>query len=216
MEWAILRGDDTDLDFPRYAAFISTNPSWPGITSLRRRAEAALWQKESDSRAVIEFFRSEPPRTAKGRFVLARALLVQGDRAGAQAALREAWRKDSFSADTEAQAREVFGDLITPADDKARMDARFDVEDDDAGLRAARRLGPVEAAIAKARAAVINKSSKAKALLDKVPAEGRQDPGYIFSRIQWLRRSDKIAERHTGCWRHRTIPIGSATSISGG
>ena len=107
VEWAILRGDDTDLDFPRYAAFISTNPSWPGITSLRRRAEAALWQKESDSRAVIEFFRSEPPRTAKGRFVLARALLVQGDRAGAQAALREAWRKDSFSADTEAQAREV-------------------------------------------------------------------------------------------------------------
>jgi soluble lytic murein transglycosylase len=194
VEWAILRGDDTDLDFPRYAAFISTNPSWPGITSLRRRAEAALWQKESDSRAVIEFFRSEPPRTAKGRFVLARALLVQGDRAGAQAALREAWRKDSFSADTEAQAREVFGDLITPADDKARMDARFDVEDDDAGLRAARRLGPVEAAIAKARAAVINKSSKAKALLDEVPAEGRQDPGYIFSRIQWLRRSDKIAE----------------------
>ena len=194
VEWAILRGDDTDLDFPRYAAFISTNPSWPGITSLRRRAEAALWQKESDSRAVIEFFRSEPPRTAKGRFVLARALLVQGDRAGAQTALREAWRKDSFSADTEAQAREVFGDLITPADDKARMDARFDVEDDDAGLRAARRLGSVEAAIAKARAAVINKSSKAKALLDEVPAEGRQDPGYIFSRIQWLRRSDKIAE----------------------
>jgi len=194
VEWAILRGDDTDLDFPRYAAFISTNPSWPGITSLLRRAEAALWQKESDSRAVIEFFRSEPPRTAKGRFVLARALLVQGDRAGAQAALREAWRKDSFSADTEAQAREVFGDLITPADDKARMDARFDVEDDDAGLRAARRLGSVEAAIAKARAAVINKSSKAKALLDEVPAEGRQDPGYIFSRIQWLRRSDKIAE----------------------
>jgi peptidoglycan lytic transglycosylase len=194
VEWAILRGDDTDLDFPRYAAFISTNPSWPGITSLRRRAEAALWQKESDSRAVIEFFRSEPPRTAKGRFVLARALLVQGDRAGAQTALREAWRKDNFSADTEAQVRELFGDLITPADDKARMNARFDVEDDDAGLRAARRLGPVEAAIAKARAAVINKSSKAKALLDEVPAEGRQDPGYIFSRIQWLRRSDKIAE----------------------
>ncbi len=194
VEWAILRGDDADLDFPRYAAFISANPSWPGITSLRRRAEAALWQKESDSRAVIEFFKSEPPHTAKGRLVLARALLVQGDRKGAQAVVREAWRKDSFSADTEAQARELLGDLITPAEDKARMDTRFDLEDDDAGLRAAKHLGPVEAAIAKARAAVINKSSKAKALLDEVPAEGRHDPGYIFARVQWLRRSDKIAE----------------------
>ena len=194
VEWAILRGDDTDLDFARYAAFISANPSWPSIVSLRRRAEAALWQKESDSLAVIEFFKSEPPRTAKGRFVLARALMVQGDRKGAQAVLHEAWRRDSFSADAEAQARELFGELITPADDKARMDARFDLEDDDAGLRAARHLGPVEAAIAKARAAVINKSSKAKALLDEVPAEGRHDPGYMFARIQWLRRSDKIVE----------------------
>ena len=194
VEWAILRGDEADLDFPRYATFIAANPSWPGINSLRRRAEAALWQKESDSRAVIEFFKGEPPRTAKGRFVLARALLIQGDRAGAQAAVREAWRKDNFSADTEAQARELFAGLITPADDKGRMDARFDVEDDDAGLRAARYLGPVEMAIAKARSAVINKSSKAKALLEEVPAEGRRDPGYIFSRVQWLRRSDKIAE----------------------
>jgi peptidoglycan lytic transglycosylase len=193
-EWAILRGENTDLDFARYAAFISANPSWPSIVSLRRRAESALWQKESDSRAVIEFFKSEPPRTAKGRFVLARALLVQGDRKGAQAVLREAWRKDSFSADTEEQARQLLGELITAADDKARMDARFDLEDDDAGLRAARHLGPVEAAIAKARAAVINKSSKAKAALDEVPAEGKRDPGYIFARVQWLRRSDKIPE----------------------
>ena len=73
--------------------------------------------------------------------MLARALMVQGDRKGAQAVLHEAWRRDSFSADAEAQARELFGELITPADDKARMDARFDLEDDDAGLRAARRLG---------------------------------------------------------------------------
>ena len=36
----------------------------------------------------------------------------------------------------------MFAGLISPADDKARMDARFDVEDDDAGLRAARHLGP--------------------------------------------------------------------------
>jgi soluble lytic murein transglycosylase len=194
VEWVILRGDETDLDFPRYAAFITANPSWPAITALRRRAEAALWQQQADRRAVIEFFRSDPPRTAKGRFALARALLAEGDRAGAQAAVSEAWRKDGFSADVEEQAREMFAGLITPADDKARMDARFDVEDDDAGARAARHLGSVETAIAKARTAVINKSGKAKALLEEVPAEGRHDPGYMLSRIQWLRRTDKIAE----------------------
>jgi soluble lytic murein transglycosylase len=198
VEWAILRSDETDLDFPRYAAFIAANPSWPSISALRRRAEAALWQQQSDPRTVIEFFQSDAPRTAKGRFALARAQLAVGDRGGAQTAVRDAWRKDGFSADLEAQARDMFAGLITPADDKARMDARFDVEDEDGGTRAARHLGPVETAIAKARAAVINKSGKAKALLAEVPAEGRHDPGYIFSRAQWLRRADQPAE--AGRW----------------
>ena len=194
VEWVILRSDDADLDFPRYAAFIAANPSWPSVMTLRRRAEAALWQRQADPQATIAFFASEPPRSAKGRFALARALLAKSDLAGAQAAVREAWRKDSFSAELEAQARTIFAGLITGADDKARMDARFDVEDDDAGLRAAHQLDSVQLAIAKARIAVINKSAKAKALLDEVPSAARHDPGYMFGRIQWLRRADKTAE----------------------
>ena len=141
VEWVILRSDEADLNFPRYAAFISANPGWPGILFLRRRAEAALWQQPPDPRTVIAFFANEPPRTAKGRFALARALLAAGDRPGAQALISAAWRKDAFSADAETQARQMFAGLITPADDKARMDARFDVEDEEAGLRAASQLG---------------------------------------------------------------------------
>jgi len=194
VEWVILRSDDADLDFPRYAAFIAANPSWPGVITLRRRAEAALWQRQADPQATIAFFGNEPAHSAKGRLALARAHLAEGDRAGAQAAVREAWRKDGFSAELEAQARQAFAGLITVADDKARMDARFDVEDDDAGMRAARQLDAVELDVAKARAAVINKSTNANALLDAVPAAARHDPGYMFSRIQWLRRADKIAE----------------------
>jgi soluble lytic murein transglycosylase len=193
-EWVILRSDEADLDFPRYAAFIAANPGWPSILFLRRRAEAALWQQQLDPRTVIAFFTNEPARTAKGRFALARALLATGDRPGAQALVSAAWRKDAFSGDTEAQARQVFAGLITPADDKARMDTRFDLEDEEAGLRAANQLGGIELAIAKARSAVIEKSAKAKTLFDEIPIEARRDAGYLFSRIQWLRRSEKISE----------------------
>ncbi len=194
VEWVILRSDDADLNFPRYAAFIAANPSWPGILFLRRRAEAALWQQQVDPRTVIAFFANEPARTPRGRFALARALLAAGDRPGAQALVSAAWRKDAFSADAETQARQVFAGLITPADDKARADTRFDLEDEQAGLRAASQLGGVELAIAKARSAVIAKSAKARSLLDEVPIEARRDVGYLFSRIQWLRRSDRISE----------------------
>ena len=157
-----------------------------------------LWQERSDPPTVLAFFKTDPPHTAKGKFALARALLSQGDSGGAHQAISDAWRSDGFSADLEAQARDMFAGLITSDDDKARMDARLYAEDDDAGLRAAHHLDGTQLAIAKARAAVINKAGNAKALLEAVPAAAQHDAGYIFSRAQLLRRGDKIDE--AGRW----------------
>src|SRR6202035_6160664 len=79
-------------------------------------------------------------------------------------------------------------------EDAVRMDARLYVDEDDAGLRAAQHLNATALAVAKARAAVINQSDNAKTLLEAVPEAARHDPGYMFSRIQVLRRQDKIPE----------------------
>jgi soluble lytic murein transglycosylase len=194
VEWAILRSDDNEVDYPRYVAFISENPSWPSIGFLRRRAEAALWQDRLDPATVRAHFGKDRPVTSKGKFALARALLLLGDRAGAQSLVREAWRYENFSGELEGQVLDVFRDLITSADHKARMDMRLYAEDADGAMRSANRAGGHAPVIAKARIAVIKKAANAKALLDAVPAEARRDIGYIFSRAQSLRRDDKPAE----------------------
>jgi hypothetical protein len=56
------------------------------------------------------------PRCSQGKFALARAVLLRGDRADAQSLVREAWRYDNFSGELEAQILDVFRDLITDAD----------------------------------------------------------------------------------------------------
>jgi soluble lytic murein transglycosylase len=153
-----------------------------------------LWTENTNPATVLAFFAKEPPSSAKGRFVAARAMLAQGDRAGGQAQVRDTWRNEAFGPDLEGQALETFNDLITSADHKARMDMRLYAEDVDGGLRSSARAGGNAPAIAKARIAVIKKAPNAQALLDAVPAEARRDIGYIFSRAQWLRRADKGAE----------------------
>jgi soluble lytic murein transglycosylase len=95
VEWAILRSDKNEVEFGRYVAFIFDNPSWPGIGLLRRRAEAALWKERLDPQTVRAYFDKDQPLTAQGKFALARALLLQGDRADAQSLVREAWRYDN-------------------------------------------------------------------------------------------------------------------------
>lgn len=194
VEWIILRSDDGNIPLSRYMDFIASNPSWPSVGLMRRRAEGVLWEDRHDTSTIRAFFRSQPPTTTKGRFALARALLAEGDRQGAARYVREAWRKDAFSRDLEATALDAFGALLTPGDHKARMDQRLYDGDDDAALRAAQRLGSTELAIAKARIAVSDKAANAGALLEAVPQEARRDAGYIFSRTQWLRRQDKIIE----------------------
>ena len=42
IEWAILRGEDDEFNFERYASFIAANPGWPHITMFRRKAEKLI------------------------------------------------------------------------------------------------------------------------------------------------------------------------------
>jgi soluble lytic murein transglycosylase len=193
VEWAILHSDDNSADFARFRAFIAANPSWPSLLMFRRRAEAMLWQERADL-AAIRAFTGNNPISAKGRLALGRALLASGDQAGALAAVRETWQTEPLSRDLEEQALEIFGGLLTRGDDKARMDVRLYANDNEAGLRAAHRLGGNEPEIAKAHIAVHEKSSTAKALLDALPAGAKSDPLALASRIELLIRNDKIAE----------------------
>lgn len=194
-EWIILRSDDNGASSERYKAFLTENPTWPSQILLRRRGEGALWDDKRDDSAVLSFFNGEQPISAKGRFVLARALLARGDRATAQRLVREAWHSDYFTRDTEETAFEQFGTLLTAGDIKTRMEMLlYSGDNAEAALRSAKRLGSGHVALAKARIALNKKASNTKALLDAVPADLHNDPLYLFSRAQWFRREDRFAE----------------------
>ena len=195
VEWAILRSPYNDgISFERYVAFISENPSWPSLELFRRRAEGALWEDRREARTVRNYFASRAPVSAKGRLALARAMMAQGDRKSAEPLVRHVWRHDSLTPTVESAVTNAFGEMLTVADHKIRMDERLYDEDVEAGMRIAQQLGPTQLAIVKARIAMIKKAANVKAMLDAVPAEGRRDPVYLFTLSQYLRRADQIAE----------------------
>ena len=191
VEWFILRHSETTANFTRYAAFIATNPEWPSMALMRRRAEARLWQERSDA-ATVHAFTGDRPTTAKGKFALARVLLNEGDRDGAAKLVREAWRSEELSDRSEADAYEAFRDLLTREDHRARMDRRIGAKDLAGAKRAAQRLGDDELAIVKACGAVRGKSDKALDQLDSVATEARKELGYTLCRVQWMLGQNKI------------------------
>ncbi|UZE48229.1 lytic transglycosylase domain-containing protein [Rhodopseudomonas sp. P2A-2r] len=193
-EWVILRANDNDADFARYAAFMRDNPAWPSMGLLQRRAEARLWTERAESGTVLAFFAQRAPRSALGRLAMARAQWTRGQHAAATDYARQAWRNDDLSARLEADILASFGARLDAADHRARMQNRLYANDLATAMRAARRLGAAEVAIVTARTAMVHKSPRAGALLAAVPAGARSDPAYLFTRIQWLRRNDHTAQ----------------------
>lgn len=194
VEWMILRSYNSGAGSSRYLSFIAANPSWPSLAIFRRYAEEMLWHEDVKPAQVLRFFKDAPPQSAKGRLVLARALIAQGDTEAAGAQVREAWRHDAMSADVESQVLKSYPELLSRADHKARMEKRLFVADHEAAMRAAHRLGGADLAIARAHIAVNGKGGNLAKLLDAVPGEAHQDPGYIFARVHHLRHQNKIAE----------------------
>jgi soluble lytic murein transglycosylase len=193
VEWFALRHPNCESNFARYAAFIAENPSWPSMRLLRRRAELRLWQEQTDSATVLRFVDGQPA-SALGRFAIARAFLAAGNRDAAEREVRKAWRADELSENSETRALDVFHDVVTREDHRARMDKRIGAKDVSGAMRAARRLGSDDVSIVKACAAVLANSTKSLELLDAVATDARQDLGYVLCRLHWLIRNDRIAE----------------------
>ena len=195
VEWVILRSDDSGADFARYVAFITANPSWPSIVTLRRKAEAAAFQEQPSNAQVQAYFSQYPPLSAKGRFALARAHARRRQPQGRRGAgARGLALRRLLAGCRNPRRSKPSASMLTNADHKARMDRRlYEKDDTEAGLRAAARLGGNEPLIAKARIAMLTKGGT-KAALDAVPAAARNDIGYKFARIQMLRRADELAE----------------------
>jgi soluble lytic murein transglycosylase len=201
VEWIILRSDNNGAGSKRYLAFIAANPTWPNLGMFRKRAEGMFWVENVKPAQIISFFKDSPPQSGVGRMVLARALHAQGDAEGAAALVRQAWRNDSLPEDVEKQVLERWSEFLSRADHKARMEDRLFAADKDDAMRAARRLGGADLAIAQARIAISRKvgapklePKSARKLLDAVPADARQDPGYLFAHAHVLRHEGKIAE----------------------
>src|SRR6516164_8428794 len=194
VEWTILRSDHNGGDSKRFLAFIAANPNWPSLGMFRKRAEAMLWNENPKPAQVLSFFKDSPPQSGAGHVVLARALIAEGDTEGAKPLIREAWRYHKLSAELEKQVLERYSEFLTRADHKARMEKRVIASDNEAALRAARRLGTADVAIAQARIAINRKGADVKKLLDAVPADARHDPDYLLVKAYVLRHDNKFAE----------------------
>src|SRR5260370_41651704 len=123
------------------------------------------------------------------RLVLARALTAQGDTDSAKALVSDAWRNDPIPADVEKQVLDRYSDFLSRADHKARMEKRLVAADKDSAMRAAKRLGGADLALANLRLPLRGKGGGTpRKLLDAAPEGAPRDAGSRLAPPDLLRR----------------------------
>ena len=191
LDWLIIRRNDPAVSSARIRAFIDAAPHWPIDAVVYRRLEQALDREKRPPDQVIAAFRGRQPASTTGAIVLARALLATGKRGRAAEIIRAAYTDPRAATGDVVRIVKEFPDLLRTRDHKLRMDRLLYDEKTSLALAVAKRLGGDHLKLARARIAVIKRSGKAGRALNSVPPRLRSDPGYVFSRIQYLRRSGK-------------------------
>jgi soluble lytic murein transglycosylase len=194
LEWAALRAD-AHPSFDSLAAFLKDNPDWPSRAWIRERQEAELAAHPRAPDEVNAFFR-DPPQSSAGKIAAARAALATGRLEDASQIIRALWRDGNVDALSEGVILREFGASLTKADHTYRADRLLYAGYLSAGVRAAALAGSDVSALAQARIAAAREPMSA-ALIKTVPPALRNDPGLLFSRIQYARRAGRLYEAAT-------------------
>jgi soluble lytic murein transglycosylase len=217
--WRELRDGKPLPAFERFQAFLAEEPDWPSAGRIQRRAEEAMDSTLPDQE-VLAFFAGHDPVTRQGRTRLALALLDQGDRANAARIAGLAWVDGRFSAGEEQYFLVRLGELITPEQQRARLDALLAAGSRDEARRQAKRLDQGRRRLAEARILLQSDSSGIDRAVAAVPDALKADPGLTLDRIARARRDGRDArarellllirsadEQPAAWWRERHIQI---------
>lgn len=196
--WESYRQSPPQASFEEIIGFVTENPSWPNAL-LIRRAEEALNDKTSPS-LIIKWFSKNSPRTARGCYYYAKALLSQKNLKKSQTGLLKAlvqktWQEYDFEdIHLEQSFWKTFKHFLAEEHHLGRLNRLLIHEKISAVQRLKNFLKPPYPHLIDVRIAFLKDLKHAEHLFRKLPAKLKALPGMIHARIKWLRKKEQYHE----------------------
>lgn len=189
LTWAIATSGVEGVTSSEIAAATAELPGWPGISTLQRNSERALFKENPPAGTVMAAFGSRRPVTTEGMIVLARAYVGIGNPGKAHELLSPWWATQRLSSEDEQKVLKEFNGILTREDHQRRfLRAIYNDRMASAKLLA----GPAQAqSLYNAFAAVSQKSPTAAATIAAVDRSWQANAAYQFLKIRYLRRTER-------------------------
>ena len=190
VSWRELRDGNPLPSFDRFQRFLAQAGDWPGQGRIRARAEDAI-VGAVDDRTVLAFFAKHAPVSRQGRTRLAIVLQGRGDLTGAAILAGKAWVDGRFSADEEDFFLGRLGNLITPDQQRQRLDALLAAQRWSEAKRQSARVDLGRQRLTEARIMLQSDVRGIDRAVAAVPDALKADPGLTLDRIARARRDGR-------------------------
>lgn len=190
--WLRLQQEKFDTSFGEVTAFIDQHPTWPRQRELKRRAEREIDGSESDV-FLLDWFHRHPPVTGEGAVAHLGALTRRGDTTQIPELANTYWINRNFDAATERDFLREYGRHLAPESHTARLNRLIWQRSHTAASRMVKRVDRGQAALARARIALLRRSGGVDGAISRVPASLKDAPELWLERLQWRRKKDKNA-----------------------
>lgn len=192
LTWTIALSGLSGVPSAEIADAVAELKGWPGLSSLPRLFESALFYEKPSVPQVLAAFSDKQPETPKGAITLVRALMASGDAKRARAVASSFWRTVNMD-DRDAKIfLGEFDSLLTKADHFRRMEMllyRDHVNDAKEVSRKAEAQS-----LYRAWSAVIRNPAKATGAIDAVDKSWHETPAYLYLRVRQLRELERNKE----------------------
>lgn len=121
LTWALALSGAEGLTSSDYAAAASELRGWPGMTTVQRNTERALYRENAPAGTVISYLGNRKPQTTEGMILLGRAYLASGNRNQAHRLLAPWWSTAKLDAKDETLILREFSGTLTREDHQARF-----------------------------------------------------------------------------------------------
>jgi soluble lytic murein transglycosylase len=184
VDWLDFSRPGTDASFERISYFVKNNPRWPGIGTLRKRAEDALPSSLSPEE-LVAWFQQSPPTSPDTVPAYYDALVRLGREAEAKKLVRDFLVSGNFSAPQLHDYGARFQAVLQRQDYAARADQLIW----DGAYIDARNILPMldrdDQAADNARIVLSTDAPGAEAAIAELPGDRQRDPGVLFARIKY-------------------------------
>lgn len=192
LTWSIVLSGVEDVPSDEIAEAAEELKGWPGLASLPRLFERALFFEQPSPQKVLAAFKDEPPRTTKGTITLVRTLMASGDAKRARTIAANAWRTNLMDDRDAGIFVDEFDILLSKDDHFRRMEMLLYRDHVNDAKEMARKAEAYS--LYRAWSAVIRDPARASGAIDAVDPSWHKTPAYLYLRIRQLRERERNKE----------------------